>query len=326
MTLPYQYLRPSASLIVLLNNPLPMIRSNKGSALLISLVILTLVTVMSTVFFEKLFRFSQASEGIENSNIAYYKALWIIESAMYWAWVDKFTPWNIRNATSGGTYFNSWALIEVTTGSTIVPAPGKGNSPYDSNYNIISIGEPVQLVIPNGLNNWAGVLFQFRLPLISAGTSTGVDASWTNSGYILWTFASSGASLFASGETNIFLWSELNNTNQTLTTRNGRSNSGSAVTFGDFYFWWWFVWGDGASCAWYQCTLKLSLLRPIPTTDANRSMNFLEYKITFPGTIQIPSQYMNLRAEGYTYGFLRQRNFQFPQITTNTALDFAVLQ
>jgi type II secretory pathway component PulK len=84
-----------------------MMRSRKGSALLISLIVLTLVTVMSTVFFEKLFRFSQASEGIENSNIAYYKALGIIETAMYGVGVDKYTPWNIKNATSGGNYLNS---------------------------------------------------------------------------------------------------------------------------------------------------------------------------------------------------------------------------
>lgn len=48
---------------------------HKGSALLVALIVLTLLTVMSTVFFEKLYRFAQASNGIENSNAAYYKAL-----------------------------------------------------------------------------------------------------------------------------------------------------------------------------------------------------------------------------------------------------------
>lgn len=55
----------------------------KGSAILIALVVLTLLVMMSTVFFEKLFRFSQASEGIENSNVAYYTALGTIEEALY---------------------------------------------------------------------------------------------------------------------------------------------------------------------------------------------------------------------------------------------------
>jgi hypothetical protein len=302
-----------------------MYRSRKGSALLISLIVLTLVTVMSMVFFEKLFRFSQASEGIENSNIAYYKALWIIETAMYGVWVNKFTPWNVKDTTDWGTYLNSWAILEVTTGSTIMPDPGKWNSPYDSNYNIISLWEPVQLVIPDGLGNWAGVIFQFRIPQISPTSSTGVSVWGSNSWYVLWTFASSWASLFASGEANIIRWFELDGANRDLSTREGRSNSWSSVAFQDFYNGPGFLWaGNGANCAWYQCTLKLSLLRPIPTTDTNRTVNFLEYKITF-GT-QIPSQYMNLRAEGFANGFLRQRSFQFPQITTNTALDFAVLQ
>ncbi|GAB0175118.1 MAG: hypothetical protein HHAS10_09970 [Candidatus Altimarinota bacterium] len=300
--------------------------SRQGSALLISLIVLTLMMIMSSVFFEKVFRFSQASEGIENSNIAYYKALGIIETAMYGAGVNKYTPWNIKRATSGGSYSTSGATLEVNTGSYIVPAPGKGNSPYDPNYNIISIGEPVQLVIPNGINNWGTVIFQFRIPQISANSSTGVYAGGTNSGYVLWTFASSGASLFASGETNIFRGSELNNSNQLISTRIGKSNSGSSVTFGDFYFGGGFVGADGAFCSGYQCTLKLSLLRPIITANSNRTVNFLEYKITFPNTVLIPAQYMDLKAEGYAYGFLRQRSFQFPQITTNTALDFAVLQ
>lgn len=50
-------------------------KNNRGSAMIIALVILILLTIMSTVFIEKLFRFSQASDGIENSNMAYYSAL-----------------------------------------------------------------------------------------------------------------------------------------------------------------------------------------------------------------------------------------------------------
>ncbi len=50
-------------------------RNKTGSALLISLVVLVILTVMSTVFIEKLLSFSKSSEGIENSNVAYYNAL-----------------------------------------------------------------------------------------------------------------------------------------------------------------------------------------------------------------------------------------------------------
>jgi type II secretory pathway component PulK len=57
--------------------------NHKGSALIVALVIMTLLTMMSTVFYEKVYRFSQRSEGIENSNVAYYKAIGTIEQALY---------------------------------------------------------------------------------------------------------------------------------------------------------------------------------------------------------------------------------------------------
>ncbi|MFZ2255750.1 MAG: hypothetical protein WAW59_02590 [Patescibacteria group bacterium] len=53
-------------------------------------------------------------------------------------------------------------------------------------------------------------------------------------------------------------------------------------------------------------------------------MPFLEYKITF--NIPVPSQFMTLEATAYSYGFQRTKTVRIPQITTNTALDFAVLQ
>lgn len=72
------------------------LHTNRGSALLISLIVLTLITVMSTVFFEKLFQFSTASNGIENSNVAYYKALGSIEEAIGTGAVTKNTPWKVE--------------------------------------------------------------------------------------------------------------------------------------------------------------------------------------------------------------------------------------
>ena len=111
-------------------------------------MVLAIVTIMSTVFFEKLFQFSKSTEGIENSNKAYYKALGAIEASLYTGGVNKYTPWNISKLSQGNV-ISSGARLNVTTGSTTVPAPGKGNSQYDRDYNIIALGSPVQLVIPN---------------------------------------------------------------------------------------------------------------------------------------------------------------------------------
>lgn len=114
---------------------------------------------------------------------------------------------------------------------------GKGNSPYDSDYNIIGLGQPIQLVIPDNVP-WSSVYFEFRVPVISGNTNTGIAPTLTNSGFILWTLASSGASLFASGETNIFQGNKINSSlpvDKRIDNYNGTSNSGDLVSFSTFY-------------------------------------------------------------------------------------------
>lgn len=70
------------------------------------------------------------------------------------------------------------------------------------------MGEPVQIVIPAGVD-WSLVNFYFRVPSIPGETSS--TGSSSSSGIILWTFGYSGASLYASGETNIFKLNDINN-------------------------------------------------------------------------------------------------------------------
>lgn len=82
-------------------------------------------------------------------------------------------------------------------------------------------------------------------------------------------------------------------------------------------------------CTNYACTLKLSMIKNPDVRIAGEDISnfpFLEYKITFPSSDQIPLQFMTLDATGYVGDYARKRSVQIPQITTNTALDFAVLQ
>ena len=238
--------------------------------------------------------------------------------------VSKYTPWNVAS-TSTGSMTETGLVVTASTGGIMIPIAGKGNSIYDSarDWNIISLGQPVQIVVPQGLD-WNTITLSLRVPQIGTA-GTGVDASMNSSGVVLWSLASSGTSLFASGETNIFRGGDINNGAIAFGGKNGISNSGSIVSIDSFYETNSYLGNNGVKCTNYQCTLKLSLLRPVQINTPDRTINFLEYKLTGFGQ-SVPSQFMTLRAEGYQHGFLRSREVQIPQITTNTALDFAILQ
>ena len=71
-------------------------------------------------------------------------------------------------------------------------------------------------------------------------------------------------------------------------------------------------------------SVAYSMLRPLRTSRGE--LSFLEYKISFGASADIPNQYMIIDASGRVNGYTRTRRILIPQITTNTALDFAVLQ
>jgi hypothetical protein len=198
------------------------------------MIILILVTLLTTVFLELIWGSAQTVQGIEASNVAYYQAVGVIEEQLIAPTVSKKTPWNIAPVLKPTPAGYTGRHLDVSTGATLMPAAGKGNSPYSTNYNIISLGNPVQIVIPE-LVNWANVSFEFRIPNIGSWSQT-LHPSMTSSGLILWTIGYSGASLYASGETNIFKWNNINLLSTwTLSSFNGTTNTWSSETFSNFY-------------------------------------------------------------------------------------------
>jgi hypothetical protein len=233
-------------------------------------------------------------------------------------------PWNI--VTKSDIYIATGRTLTAYTGDTTIPWAGRWNSEFNTDWNIIALGEPVQIVIPAWLGNWSTVNFYFRVPSIPGEVSlTGSSSTW---GIILWTFGYSWASLYASGETNIFKMNDITGTAKTIGSYSWQTNTGSSFRFDNFY-------GDptsgvgtnGARCIGFQCTLKLSMIRPFINNMASepKSYSFLEYKIEF-GTTRIPSQYMIIDSNSSIYGYIRSRQVRIPQITSSTATDFAVLQ
>jgi len=69
--------------------------NHRGSAILVAMIILLLLTITTTVFLENIWSFSQSSNGIEASNKAYYNALGLIDQQLMDPSVDKYHPWNI---------------------------------------------------------------------------------------------------------------------------------------------------------------------------------------------------------------------------------------
>lgn len=304
--------------------------SRKGSALLIGLIITTLLSILVIGFLDKVLRVGKNTKAIEQSTQAYYLATGIIENKLRANETLKKEPWKIEGKTDAFSSYSGQRLV-VNTGSTTIPKSWKGNSPFgNADYNLISLDKPVQIVIPDGIN-WNNVDFEFRIPKID-GKSTSLVNSASQSGVILWTIGNANKALFASGwditQNGLLIGEDINKTDWKIWNKNwyyydSSSQQQKWATFNSFYS------SDlNNKCVDFSCTLKLSMLQSVKAkiwNDIEKEIPFLEYRINFNNKA-IPEQFMTLNATGKVANYQRTREVMIPQITTNTALDFAVLQ
>lgn len=315
------------------------LRHSWGFALIIAVALLGFVTTMTVVFIEKLYPYSRMVRNIEDSNIAYYNAITSIEATLFT--MSGTHPWDGIPQSTAVT--DTGYLMYMTTGSSIIPAPSKGNSPYNADWNIFSLGQPVQLVIPNGVDWWdPSMQFRFRIPPQFLSWVALADRAFQNngSGYINWMFVYDTGAFYADTEVNTIPWTQIfisgwavNNTPQfnfaaDLSAVYGRYYVDSIFTgeLEDYYNNAAYgPWINGANCAGYNCTLKLSIIRPLKLVNG-KTIPYLEYQVEFPNSTILPLQFMTLQSYGYSRGYIRTRRIFVPQITTNTALDFTVFQ
>ena len=70
-------------------------RSHRGSALLVGLIIVVLLTILTTSFLEKVLNLGKTSGAIGNSAQAYTIATGLVEEQLMEATMTRQAPWNI---------------------------------------------------------------------------------------------------------------------------------------------------------------------------------------------------------------------------------------
>jgi hypothetical protein len=145
-------------------------QSHRGSALLVGLIIVVLLTILTTSFLEKILGLGRTSGAIGNSAQAYTLATGLIEEQLMSGTMTKQAPWQIPTRVDAGVF--TGRTLTAYTGGKMMPGIGKGNSEFDKDWNTIALGEPVQIVIPENLGNWGNVIFHFRIPHIPSTNTT----------------------------------------------------------------------------------------------------------------------------------------------------------
>lgn len=311
----------------------------RGSALIIANAIIFVVAAIAMFVLEKILPVAEGTRGVENSNMAYYRAQEGAEAAlMQLSRNDAF----VVPTASGGTRAVGYSAVTHAL-TPVIPSPGEGNSDYDQDWNKIGANDPVQLVLAPNVD-WSNVRVFVRVPNLDGDASTDETLSGayyaTSSGVIAWALTSgNGNFLNPMDESNTLryvapgtsgdVFSSTSSGSVTLHLRQGRNQDAvTGVQFSAFYAG---TTAAGAgSCASVSCTLRLSTLRPL-LTASGQVIPYLEYKLDFsnaqnpgPGPVDMPDRYVRIASQGDVYGFRRDVEKKVPQTTAVQGLDVTV--
>jgi len=274
--------------------------------------IVLLLSLIGLYLVEYMIPFSRNVKWIENASQAYYKSYaWVEESVLQvYSWAlginheNFFTPWAMKDFEYD--FIWSWEYI---------PAPGNGNAPWDSNYSILSQNEPISLSVwwKDFDLTWSEISIDFRVP-----DWFWIDSSWDNQ-IILLQLSGNWDSIF-SASWSLITKSDVSWWSFNLLQEDGESLRGTGATFRNHY---WDLWCDSSAVT--DCTLRLSLIRPIFNNTSSRSqIPYLEYQIN--ASQAIPYQNPVVSSRGKSFGFSKTLEVFIPQQATSSAFDFTVLQ
>lgn len=286
-------------------------QNNSWFSILIAMGIVLFIWLAAIYLLEYIIPFWKNVKWIENASKSYYQAnSWLEESLWY---VSQNDIW-----AETSQIFSSDILdysYEIVANWSIIPLSETGNSDFNSDYNIISQWEPVQLEVgdlPDNPNWWL-VSFDINVPDLRRSW-TPHTLNWWSSPMVNWQISSPSNTL-NSNNTAISADDINSNSSITLGSRVWIDSNGATPTFSSFY---------NTNCRTQSCVLKLGVVNNL-TSDTVTNIPYLEYQIDFQWD-NVPLRFVQISTSGRSSGFTKDLNIKVPQLTVDWAFDFTVLQ
>lgn len=295
--------------------------NTKWFALIVAMFLMVITSLLALYLLEYIIPFSRNTKWMENGTKAYYEANKWIEDVLYAMAKKKNDPYFETEKTDTSDLWYSYSL--TSTWKTI-PLPLDWTSEFDTNYNKISISNPVQLLLKWPII-WDNVKFYFKVPHFDDSSSNPILFTWWTDPIINWQLSSENETLNAS-------WSQV--------MYNDICDSQSWTCSSNYYDISWKQWytlswttedfktfynDSSNNCSTSWCILKLSVVNELLTND-DRKIPYLEYKIDFWTNPSIANYYAIINTHWKSTWYRKDLKLYIPQQTTIEAFDFTVFQ
>ncbi len=292
-----------------------MINNKKWFSIIVAMWLVLITSLLAFTILEFIIPFSKDIKWIENSTKSYYQANNWIETGLYFfsnrtdanARGDSWKTYNSNYDYSFST-FSSWSTI---------PPLWKWVSPIDSNMDIISLTEPIQLSVWYWfITNINQLNIDFRVPDFDKDWLFLQTLDWTTNSALNWQLSSENDTL-NSIPASIFTSNNINWWNIQFSWLNGKKVSDSStVSFSTFFT-------DNNCHTTSKCILKISVINDLKSSS--KIIPFLEWNMTSGSNI-VPLRYSIIESSGKSFWFTKSLKIKVPQETVSQAFDFTVFQ
>jgi len=295
--------------------------NKKAISLPLAMWLVMIMSLLAFAMLEYIVPFSREIKWVENSSVAYYQANSAIEEWLYYVYTRN-NSWFIDDRDEYLLWFTSDLITKsynTTSSWNTLPPFWEWNSEFDSNWNTISMWNPIQLSVWEW---WIDSDFEiaFRVPnLDKFWTNLDVETlSWWILEIINWQLSWSGDTLNASwsiikAENILESDDDFTDNNIDVWLSDGVILDWSSESFSNFY----------NNCD-EKCTIKFSVINKLETIDSI-IIPYLEWQIQSNNDM-LPLRYSKIEASGKSYWYKKNLEVKVRGNTVNEAFDFTVFQ
>ena len=296
--------------------------AHTGFSIVLALGLMLLLSFTGLYLIEYMIPYSRSIKGIENASQTFFESYSGVEDALYSVYSQEWEQ-DAKTLWSDSRY-----SYNIISNGTILPPVWWWNSPYDPDWNILSLDDPISLKVwKNRLNSWSN-RFELSLRIPDINTDGIRDSLKTSDGVddvVIWQLSSGNETIFSRSGSLVSEW-DINNGVIDLTDLWNGTKYSQGITLGwEERSFQWFYNNNSSPCnnEDNECVLQLSLLRELRSDD-DTILPFLEYKIQT--TWDIPTRFFHLESQGISFGFNKTLRVSVPQQTTNSAFNFTIFQ
>lgn len=303
-------------------------KTKEAFSLIVAIWLVMVSILLAILIVEYMIPFSRNIRWVENATASYYLAYTWIENGLYF--FNSRTGKEEMNDISYSTWAIStkWYNYKTYSSWIKIPADWTWDSSFDSNWNTISMGDPIQLSVWYGfLKDLSKLWISFRVPDLNKNwlndekleskvkkkaDDTDIIISWQIS-----IDTSDNTETLSALPDEMIKISDINSFKEIfLWNKNWRKIDSTDPILASSFF----------STCWdsSKCILRFSVVNPLVQEGTWENIPFLEWQIHTER--EIPLRYSIIESTGNTYWFSRVLNARYPQSTIPESLDFAIFQ